>query len=230
MTKEEIRTRLWVLQDKKYRDFNAMLIPGVEKERVIGVRTPQLRAMAKEIVREERLEDYLDDLDHYFYEERNLYGYVLSEIKDYDECVRRIDAFLPYVDNWGTCDLLSPKVFRRKGVKERLLKDISRWMASGKPFIVRFGIETLMRYFLDEAFDPRYLEWVAAERSEHYYVRMMVAWFFATALAKQWDAALPYMQCQALAPWTHNKTIQKALESFRITDDHKALLRTMKVR
>ena len=167
-------------------------------------------------------------LPHAYHEENSLHGFLIERIADYDACVAALDAFLPYVDNWATCDLMSPKCFRRN--LPRLIGEIRRWMASEQTYTIRFGMEMLMRYYLDEAFDPAYLDLVAGVRSEEYYVNMMIAWFFATALAKQWDATLPYIENCRLDVWTHNKAIQKAVESFRIPEDRKILLRTQKIR
>ena len=230
MTREEILARLWELRDERYREFQLSLMPGVARGAVIGVRMPALRALAKELVRQWGAVAVLDVAGHEYYDERNLYGLVLMEVKDYEECVSRIDAFLPWVDNWATCDLLSPKALGRKAVRERLLGDIVRWIAAEAPFTKRFGMAMLMRHYLDEDFKPEYLQWVAAVRSEHYYVKMMQAWYFATALAKQWEATLPLLQRRELDAWTHNKTIQKAIESFRITAGQKALLRELRVK
>ena len=221
--------RLFELQDKEYREFQLKLMPGVEADAVIGVRTPLLRGLVKELVKQYGEEKLLEAIGKYYYDERNLYGLVLMGVKDYDRCVAFIDAFLPCVDNWATCDLLSPKVFGQKAVKGRLLCDVRRWIASPEPFIRRFGMLTLMRHFLDEDFEADYLRWVAEVQSEHYYVRMMQAWFFATALAKQWEATVPILESRCLDAWVHNKTIQKAIESYRITPEQKAQLREMRV-
>ncbi len=218
---EIIRRRLFELQDLGYKEFHCRLMPGVEPDMVIGVRTPLLRAFAKELAKDGRVVEFLNDLPHRYYDERNLHGFIISETKDYDECIGQVERFLPIVDNWATCDLLSPKAFKKKGCRSRLVVDIRRWMDSHEPFTIRFGIEMLMTHFLDDGFAPQYLEWVAAVRSEHYYVRMMVAWFFATALAKQWEAAVIYIEKRALDDWTHKKTIQKARESYRITAEQK---------
>ena len=229
ITRKEILRRLFELQDKEYREFQLKLMPGVEADAVIGVRTPLLRGLAKELVKQYGEEKLLEAIGKYYYDERNLYGLVLMGVKDYDRCVAFIDAFLPCVDNWATCDLLSPKVFGQKAVKGRLLCDIRRWIASPEPFIRRFGMLTLMRHFLDEDFEANYLRWVAEVQSEHYYVRMMQAWFFATALAKQWEATVPILESRCLDAWVHNKTIQKAIESYRITPEQKAQLREMRI-
>ena len=229
ITRKEILRRLFELQDKEYREFQLKLMPGVEADAVIGVRTPLLRGLAKELVKQYGEEKLLEAIGKYYYDERNLYGLVLMGVKDYDRCVAFIDAFLPCVDNWATCDLLSPKVFGQKAVKGRLLCDVRRWIASPEPFIRRFGMLTLMRHFLDEDFEANYLRWVAEVQSEHYYVRMMQAWFFATALAKQWEATVPILESRCLDAWVHNKTIQKAIESYRITPEQKAQLREMRI-
>lgn len=225
MTNEEIKKRLFEMQDLGYRDFQAKLMPNIDKDVIIGVRTPLLRQFAKEL-KKEGAEDFLNSLPHAYYEENNLHGFIVSEIKDYGEAVRRMDEFLPYVDNWATCDSTSPKVFKKH--KAELLGEIDRWLASDKVYTIRFGIEMLMSHYLDEDFKPEYLDKVSAVSHEDYYVKMMAAWFFATALAKQYDATLPYIEKQVLEPWTHNKSIQKAVESYRITDDQKAYLRTLK--
>ena len=224
--REEILQRLFTLQDLQYRDFQAKLMPTVDKNTIIGVRTPELKRLAKEFAKREGVGAFLDTLPHGYYDENNLHGFILCEEKDFDRVIARLDAFLPYIDNWATCDLLSPKVFKKH--KSELLPHIRRWMASGKVYTVRFGIEMLLSHYLDEDFAPEYLDSVAAVESEEYYVNMMIAWYFATALAKQYDAALPILLEQRLAPWTHNKTIQKAIESYRITDEQKAYLRTLK--
>lgn len=224
--REEILQRLFALQDLKYRDFQAKLMPTVDKSTIIGVRTPELRKLAKEYAKREEIGAFLDALPHGYYDENNLHGFILCEEKDFGRVIARLDAFLPYIDNWATCDLLSPKVFKK--YKAELLPHIRRWLASDQVYTVRFGIEMLMSHYLDEDFAPEYLDSVAAVESEEYYINMMIAWYFATALAKQYDAALPILLEQRLAPWTHNKTIQKAVESYRITPEQKAYLRTLK--
>ena len=223
---EEILQRLFTLQDLKYRDFQAKLMPNVDKDTIIGVRTPELRKLAREFAKREDIGAFLGALPHRYYDENNLHGFLLCEEKDFARVIARLDALLPYIDNWATCDLLSPKVFKRH--KAELLPHIRRWLASGEVYTVRFGIEMLMSHYLDEDFVPEYLDCVAAVQSGEYYVNMMIAWYFATALAKQYDAAVPYLTRRRLAPWTHNKTIQKAIESYRIAPEQKARLRTLK--
>ena len=228
MLTEEIRAELYRLQDEKYRDFQAKLIPGMEPETMIGVRTPALRAYAKELTKRTDVTEFLDALPHFYFDENQLHAFILSGMKDFEECVRAVGRFLPYVDNWATCDQLSPKVFGKNHAA--LLPWIEKWIASKETYTVRFGIGMLMQHFLDADFDPVSLEWVTELRSEEYYINMMRAWYFATALAKQYDAALPYLKNRRLDVWTHNKTIQKAVESYRITDEQKAYLKTLRVK
>lgn len=223
-----IQGRLFALQDKKYREFQCKLMPTVNPETVIGVRTPVLRKLAKEIAKTPEAKDFLQFLPHKYYEENNLHGFLIEAMKDYNECIGALNAFLPYVDNWATCDLISPKVFQRH--LPMLLDQIKVWIDSKETYTIRFGIGMLMRFFLDEQFRPEYLDLAAKVRSQEYYVNMMIAWFFATALAKQYDAALPYIEQGRLDPWTHNKAIQKAIESYRITDEQKAYLRAKKIK
>ncbi|MBR5641919.1 MAG: DNA alkylation repair protein [Firmicutes bacterium] len=224
----EIRDALFAAQDKDYRDFQKNLIPGYDTDRMIGVRTPQLRALAKEFGKRADIQEFLDDLPHDYFDENQIHAFILEGIKNFDACMASVEVFLPYVDNWATCDQLSPKVFRKD--KAKLLDHIRSWLKSDKPFTVRFGTGMLMQHFLDEDFDPSYPEMVAQLRSDEYYVNMMTAWYFATALAKQYDAVLPYLEGQRLAPWTHNKSIQKAIESRRITPEQKEYLRSLKVK
>jgi 3-methyladenine DNA glycosylase AlkD len=223
---EEVQRGLFALQDLTYRDFQCKLMPTVDPETVIGVRTPALRKFARAFCKTPQAADYIRILPHRYYEENNLHGFVIETIKEYESCIAAVDAFLPYVDNWATCDLVSPKVFSKH--LPELLKKIKSWIASGETYTVRFGIGMLMSHYLGEHFEPGMLRMVAAVRSEEYYVNMMVAWYFATALAKQWDAALPYIKERRLEKWTHNKTIQKAVESYRIGSEEKALLRALK--
>ena len=222
----DIQRRLFALADPVYRDFQCRLTPSITKERVIGVRTPALRALARELRGTDEAAAFLRALPHEYYDENNLHGYLISELGDYDEAVAAVDAFLPQVDNWATCDGLSPRVFRKH--RAELWNKIPEWLASDRTYTERFGIGMLMNHFLDADFRPEALTRAAVLRSDEYYVNMMIAWFFATALAKQWDAALPYLTQRRLDRWCHNKTIQKAVESYRITDEQKAYLRTLK--
>ena len=218
--------QLFSMADEGYRLFQTPLIPTVQPDRVIGVRIPLLRKMAKELVGTAEAEAFLRDLPHTYYEENHLHAFLVEQIQDYDACVAAIDAFLPYVDNWSTCDGWSPKVLKKH--PQELLGKIREWMASDRSYTIRFGIGMLQRHFLDDRFCPDYLAWVAAVDREEYYVRMMVAWYFATALAKQYSATILFLEQGCLPVWTHNKTIQKARESYRVLPEHKIYLQTLK--
>ena len=223
-----IRETLFSLRDEKFAAFQARLIPNVAPERIIGVRPPALRKLAKTLRGSGEAEEFLKALRHDVFEENNLHAFLLCEMKDFDACVQAVEDFLPYVDNWATCDQMSPGVFRKN--KQALLPYIRCWIASERCYTRRFGTGMLMSHFLDEDFREEYLRLVSDKRSEEYYVNMMIAWYFATALAKQYEAALPYLENRRLDPWVHNKTIQKAVESFRVSDEHKACLRALKIR
>ena len=227
-TEEYIRERLFALQDLTYRDFNAKLIPNVPDDIVIGIRTPDMRKLAKELIKTEQGMDFIHILPHKYHEENCLHAFIIEQIKDYDECLSEIERFLPYIDNWATCDSLSPKVFAKN--KDRLISEIKRWISDGKTYTIRFGVGMLMRHYLDEAFDPIYPEIASKIRSEEYYVNMMLAWYFATALAKQYDAVIPYLEEKKLSVWVHNKTIRKAIESYRITKVQKDYLRMLSIK
>ena len=223
-----IRETLFSLREEKFAAFQARLIPNVAPERVIGVRTPALRKLAKTLRGSGQAEEFLKALPHEFFEENNLHAFLLCEMKDFEACVQAVEDFLPYVDNWATCDQMSPGVFRKN--KQALLPHIRRWIASEQCYTRRFGIGMLMSHFLDEDFREEYLRWVSDIHSEEYYVNMMIAWYFATALAKQYEAALPFIENRRLDPWVHNKTIQKALESSRVSDERKIYLKTLKIK
>ena len=225
---DEINKKLFGIQDKKYRDFQAKLIPTVSADTIIGVRTPELRAYAKELAKREDVSVFLKDLPHKYFDENQLHAFILSAMKDYDACMESVIEFLPYVDNWATSDQMSPKVFKKH--REDLLKNIKKWLKSGKVYTVRFAIGMLMEHFLDEDFKPEYPEMVSKIRSDEYYINMMTAWYFATALAKQYDAVLPYIEEKRLDAWTHNKAIQKSVESFRIPPDQKEYLKKLKLK
>jgi 3-methyladenine DNA glycosylase AlkD len=225
---KKIQARLFELQDAEYKNFHSRLIPTVNPDTVIGVRTPVLRKFAKEISKEKGIEDFFKLLPHDYYEENNLHGFLIETIKDYDTVIHMLNEFLPYVDNWATCDLISPKIFKKHLTE--LYPEIKNWLMSGHTYTIRFGIEMLMTFYLGDEFCGEILNLVTAVHTEEYYVRMMIAWFFATALVKQYDAALPVIQEQRLEKWTHNKAIQKAVESYRISDEHKTYLRSLKVK
>ena len=222
----EIQKKLCELQDKEYAEFQSKLTPVIPRDAFIGVRVPEVRKLAKSYSKDPECQEFLKELPHQYYDENMLHGLVLSEMKDYDDCIRAVDLFLPYVDNWAVCDIMSPKVFKKH--KEQLLEKIREWAASDLVYTCRFGLEMLMSHFLDEDYAPEYLEIPAGVRSEEYYVNMMIAWFFATALAKQCDTTIPYIEGNRLDTWVHNKTIQKARESYRITEEQKEYLKGLK--
>lgn len=220
---EEIQKQLFELQDMAYRDFHSRLMPDIDKETVIGIKVPMLRKYAKSIAGTELAEKFIKELPHCYYEENNLHMMLITGIKDYDRCLTEIERILPYIDNWATCDFPAPKCFENH--KEDLLPVIKRWIASSETYTIRYGIGMLMRLYLDADFDPEYVRIVAEVKSDEYYVNMMIAWYMATALAKQWDAVIPYIEEHRMSDWVHRKTIQKAVESYRITDEQKKYLK-----
>lgn len=224
MTK--LQTALFDMQDITYRDFHSRLIPNIEKDRVIGIRTPILRKFAKEYAKTDDAQKFIRELPHYYYEENNLHMMIITGIKDYDTCVIEIERFLPYIDNWATCDLPVPQCFYKN--KEKLIDNVISWIKSDDTYTIRYGIETLMSIYLDDAFESSYPRLVSEVISDEYYVNMMIAWYFATALAKQWEAVIPYIEEKRLPEWVHKKTIQKAVESYRITDEQKKYLRALR--
>ncbi len=223
---DDIRKTLHSMQDEKYRSFQVKLFPTVDPETVIGVRTPELRGYAKKLLKEGDISAFLSDLPHRYFDENQLHAFILSEIKDFGRCIEEVNRFLPYVDNWATCDQMSPKIFKKN--RPQLLEQISIWLKSDKTYTIRFAIGMLMEHYLDDAFDISYPEMVAEIRSDEYYVNMMIAWYFATALAKQYEAVLPFIEDRKLDVWTHNKAIQKAVESYRITPEQKEYLKGLK--
>ena len=225
---ESLRDRLFSLQDTAYRDFHSRLIPNIDPERVIGIRTPALRAFAKEFSKTNEADEFLASLPHFFYEENNLHAMLLCEKKDFAETVRLLDAFLPHVDNWATCDLMRPKAF--PGDDGELYAKICEWIASDHVYTVRYSLVLLMTYFLDGAFRPEYLSLAASVKSDEYYINTAIAWLFATAIAKQRESAIPFIEECRLSPWVHNTSIQKAIESYRITPEDKAYLRTLRIK
>lgn len=220
-----LEKRLVELADPKYRDFQAKLIPNVSADRIIGVRVPDIKKLAKEADKAEA-EEFMQALPHRYIDEDLLHGALISGIKDFDSCMEEIERFLPYIDNWAVCDTISPKCFGKH--KAELLLKIGEWIRSSETYTIRFGIGMLMRWYLDEDFEPLYLEKAASVRSEEYYVNMMTAWYFATALSKQWDHAVKYIEDRRLDKWTHNKAIQKARESYRITPEQKEYLKKLR--
>ena len=223
---KELEQELFEMQDLKYREFHSRLMPGIDKETIIGIRMPLLRKFTREFAKKSEAECFLRDLPHRYYEENNMHMMIVSWIKDYDTCLFEVEKFLPYVNNWATCDLSAPKCFAKH--KEELLPEIRRWIASEKTYTIRYGIGMLMSFYLDEDFNSEYLKLAANIRSDEYYVNMMIAWYFATALAKQWEATIPYLEGRCLPEWVHRKTIQKAIESYRITPEQKVYLRSLR--
>jgi 3-methyladenine DNA glycosylase AlkD len=213
-------------QDEKYKVFMSGLIPSVAPDQILGVRTPALKAMAKQLKKDERTGAFLTQLPHTYFEENQLHGFLISEIRDFETCICALEKFLPYMDNWATCDQTSPKVFKKH--REELLPYIQKWLQSPHTYTVRFAVGMLMQHFLDADFKPEYLEMVSEIRSEEYYINMEIAWYMATALAKQWDAAIPYLEQGKMEKWVHNRTIQKARESYRITEEQKDYLKMLK--
>lgn len=226
MITDDIRKELKKLQDKGYQKMQVTIIPTVDADSIIGVRTPALRQMAKELSKREDISSFLSDVPHKFFEENQLHAFILSGMKDAESCIKLVDEFLPFVDNWATCDQMSPKVFKKN--KQLLLEYVDKWIKSDHTYVKRFAIGMLMEHFLDEDFKTSYLTKVSKIRSEEYYVNMMIAWYFATALAKQYEDTLPFIEKQKLDKWTHNKSIQKAVESYRITPEQKEYLKTLK--
>jgi len=222
----EIQKELFLRQDKEYMKFLSKLTPNVSEDTIIGVRIPEIRKLAKKLVKNNEYEDFLKELPHKYYDENLLHGAIISESKDFEKCIKLLDNFLPFVDNWAVCDTISPKIFKK--YKKELIEKIKEWSQSDKTYTCRFGVEMLMTHFLDEDFEKEYLEMVADIHSEEYYVKMAVAWFFATALAKQWDYAVIYLEDNRLDVWVHNKTIQKARESLRISLEKKEYLKKLK--
>lgn len=242
---KNIQSELFSRQDLSYRELQVKIIPNIEADSIIGVRTPELRKLAKELLKREDLQEFLDVLPHKYFDENQLHAFIISEIKDYDRCISEVERFLPFVDNWATCDQMSPKVFKKH--RPELLKKIKQWIKAEKTvknqdesgndspsdpstYTIRFGIGMLMQHFLDEDFDPSYPELVAVIRSEEYYVNMMIAWYFATALAKQYETVLPFIRSHRLDTWTHNKAIRKSVESYRITPEQKEYLKSLKIK
>ncbi|MCR4605497.1 MAG: DNA alkylation repair protein [Eubacterium sp.] len=226
--KEKIRKKLFQMQDKKYREFQGGLIPTEDGSLMIGVRTPDLRSYAKELAKRDDISEFLDDLPHEYFDENQLHAFIISEFRDYEKCLDEVCRFLPYVNNWATCDQMGPKVFKKH--KKELLPQIKKWIKSKETYTIRFAIKMLMTHFLDDDFDIAYPEIIAGIRSDEYYVNMMIAWYFATALAKQWDRVIPFIEEHKLSTWTHNKAIQKSVESNRISGEQKEYLKSLKVK
>lgn len=223
-----IREKLFELKDEKYKDFHCRLMPTVDRDTVIGIRTPMLRKLAGTIAKTDIADEFINILPHKYYEENNLHGFLIEKIRDYDLCIKKTEEFLPYINNWATCDLIKPKVFKKH--TDKLIINIDKWINDTHTYTIRFSIEMLMSFYLDENFSKEYPSMVASVKSDEYYVNMMIAWYFATALAKQYDDVIFYIEQNKLDKWTHNKTIQKAIESYRITPEKKAYLKTLKIK
>ncbi len=222
---KSIIDKLFKLQDKKYQEIQFKIIPNIDNSTIIGVRTPEIKKLAKELIKGD-YKSFLEELPHKYFDENQLHAFIISEIKDYDECINYINKFLPYIDNWATCDTLIPKVFKKN--TDKLIVEVKKWIKSKESYTIRYGIGTLMRFYLNDEFKEEYLELVSKIKSNEYYVNMMIAWYFATALAKQYDSTIKYIESNKLDTWVHNKTIQKAIESYRITDKQKEYLRKLK--
>lgn len=223
-----VQENLFALADKEYKNFHSKLMPTVNPDLIMGVRVPVLRKFAKDFGKTELAEEFINILPHKYYEENNLHGFLIEQIRDFDACIEALDKFLPYVDNWATCDMTSPKILGKK--TDCLLVRINEWIKSDKTYTVRYGIGMLMRYYLDKNFEKEHLKIVSGINSEEYYINMMIAWYFATALAKQWESTLPYIENRVLPVWVHNKAIQKAVESNRISTEQKEYLKTLKIK
>ena len=228
MIVDDIREDLFANQDVKYRDFQSKLTPTIEANTAIGVRTPVLRKLAKYYSKRQDVDEFLADLPHKYFDENQLHAFILSEIKDFDECMGKLERFLPFIDNWATCDQMSPKCFKKN--HEKLLPYLNKWIKSDDIYTVRFAIVTFMSHFLDGDFDEGYLKLVSDIKSDEYYINMAIAWYFATALAKQYDKTIPYIENKTLDVWTHNKAIQKSIESYRVTAEHKEYLKSLKIK
>ena len=221
-----VHERLAACGNEEYADFVSKLVPNVPKETILGVKTPDMRRIAKEIRGTGEAETFLAELPHKYYEENLVHFFLIAMIRDFDLCVQAVETFLPYVDCWPVCDQSTPKIFAKN--HEKLLPLVQKWISSDHVYTARFGIRMLMNEFLGEDFKPEYLAWVAAVKGEDYYIKMMVAWYFATALAKRYDESVVYIEERRLEPWTHRKAIQKAVESFRVTEEHKEYLKTLR--
>ncbi len=226
--KEDITKYLLECRDEGYKDFTSKLIPNIDNENIIGVRTPTVRKLAKSLRKSKVAYDYLHSLPHKYLEENHLHGFLIENEKDFRTAVKLTEDFLPYIDNWATCDSVRPKVFKK--YKEELYPHICEWINSKHEYTVRYAIGLLLSFYLDDAFSTKHLELVAGVKSDEYYIKMMVAWYFATALAKQYESTIPYIENKVLQKWTHNKTIVKSCESYRVSDPHKAYLRTLKIK
>ncbi len=222
----KLTEELLKIGDSKYKDFNSKLVPNIYKDRIIGVKNPEVKQLVKSA--KEDIEEFLNELPHYYNEENVLHGYLLSNIKDYDETISELNRFLPYIDNWSVCDIIKPKSFKKN--RDKLINQIKIWIKSDHTYTVRFGLLMLMTHYLDEDFKKEYLSLPLTIKTDEYYIKMMIAWYYATALAKQYDDTIKIIEDKKLDPWIQNKTIQKAKESFRVSDKQKEYLNTLKIK
>src|SRR5574344_2183552 len=218
---------LFSKQDIKYREFQAKLMPNIDKSVIVGVRNPDTKKIAKRIIHDNEEDFFVSNLPHKYYEENNVHAYIITNCKEYSKTISMLDNFLPFVDNWATCDIIKPQIFKKN--TDKLINEIKRWVSSNKTYTVRFGIGMLMTFYLDDYFDNKYLKIPLSIKTDEYYIKMMIAWFYATALAKQYDDTIKIIENKVLDKWTHNKSIQKAIESYRITDEQKVYLKTLKI-
>ena len=224
----ELQKNLFELKDLEYKKFHSKLMPTVSENKIIGIRVPVLRKFAKEFNLSGKADTFISDLPHTYYEEDNLHAFVIEKVKDFETAIKLTEEFLPHIDNWATCDMFFPKVFAEN--KNAMLEYAKKWMKSKHTYTVRYGIGVMMRLFLDEDFKIEYMDFVGSIKSSEYYINMMIAWYFATALAKQYESAVKYIECKKLSVWVHNKTIQKAVESYRISKETKEYLKTLKIK
>lgn len=224
----DVEDKLFSLQDLKYKEFHAKLIPNVDKNKIIGVRNPDSKKVARKLIKENNIFEFVTNLPHRYYEENNVHAYIINEVKDYDKVIEMLNVFLPYVDNWATCDIIKPKIFKKN--QDKLLSEVEKWINDKNTYVIRFGIGVLMNYYLDDFFKKKYLKIPLKIKSDEYYVNMMIAWFYATALAKKYDETIKIIENKRLDKWVHNKTIQKAIESRRISDEKKEYLKSLKIK
>ncbi len=222
----QVYEMLLKVKDDNYKEFQSKLVPNISKESILGVRTPEMREIAKEVFNSSFKDEFLNDIPHKYYEENIIHMFVVSLIKDFDECINELDKFLKYVDCWPVSDQASPKCFKKN--HDKLLPVVKRWISSSHIYTSRFGMRTLMNEYLDKDFKEEYLELVSNVKGDDYYLKMMQAWYFATALAKQYDSTIKYIENHKLDDWVHKKSIQKAIESFRVSDEHKEYLKTLR--
>ena len=224
----DIQKELFKLQDLKYKEFHKKLIPNVDENLIIGVRTPLVKKLTKTIVKEGKDKEFLKNLPHKYYEENNICAFLINEMKDYKNAIESLDKFLPHIDNWATCDGVRPKCFKNN--TDKLIFEIEKWLKSDHEYTVRFALEMIMVFYLDEKFDIKYLDMASKIKSDKYYINMMISWLFATSLAKQYEKTVPYIEEKILPLWVHNKTIQKAIESYRVSDENKKYLKSLKLK